>query len=181
MPLSQTETKQLVRLLRKLPAGPDLPLEVFFEFARLQCVAALELVPLRRHEGKTEVLLFRRSASDPFFPSQLHTPGTIVRIPDQTLDETLSRLLAHELPDVSLAGEIEYVMPLLHHSRRGAECSVIFYAPIADDAGEGEWYSVEDLPLDIVPTQPKFILNAAALYGDRVMGKKSPESNTITV
>lgn len=160
MPLTEDETKQLATLLNKLETGQDLPEPVFFEFARLQCLPVIELVPLRNGERGVEVLLIERPADDPFFAGQVHNPGTIVRAKDQTIENVIERLVTHELPGTAFAGELTYVATQLHTSKRGNEWATIYYAELADSAGHGNWYPADNLPANLIESQVDFIRQA---------------------
>lgn len=164
MALSDAQIDQLTGLLKQLESGKDVPLPVFFEFARLQCVPVLELVPLRRQEGRAEVLLIKRPADDPFFAGLWHTPGTIIRSRDGDLRGALLRLLDHELAGVSFAGPPRLVMEQLHHSKRGMESATIFYREVSDNAGIGQWHPADNLPADLIDSQRDFIQAASTQF-----------------
>ena len=156
MALQDSEIEQLVNLLQNIETGQDLPETVFFEFARLQCLPVIELVPLRRTAQGTEVLLIGRPATDPFFADQVHNPGTIVRAKDKTIDGALQRLISHELPGTVL-GELVYVTTQLHQSKRGNEWATVFRVEVNDNNGVGKWYPANNLPANLVESQYEFI------------------------
>src|ERR1035437_7368922 len=94
--LNEDEQTQLIRLLSKCIPG-KLSIGVFSAIARLTVSPAVEVIPLRQTEHGVEVLLIERSSRDPVWPLMLHTPGTILRPTDTTLDDGFKRIFNGEL------------------------------------------------------------------------------------
>lgn len=166
--LSQAEIQEAARLLSKLRPGL-LPIEIFLQFARLGVMPIVELVPLRTNaQGTTEVLFIRREDSDTVWGGKLHTPGTVVRATDNDKynAEAFARILDDELKGASCKPPV-FVEALFHKQKRGAEQSLIFYAEIISPPAIGEFYSLSEVPDDVVTTQLPFIQAAVAKFEAR--------------
>lgn len=160
--LSANEIKQLTSLLAKLEPG-FLPLDIFYEIARLVALSIVEFVPLRLNDqGQAEVLLIPRDADDKFWPNEFHIPGVVVRPTDiQNGHYTpFNRILADELKGVIIS-EPHFVKNMLRTSRRGTEQAQIYWVEVYDQPVVGEFYKVEELPDNIIEIQPEFIRVAA--------------------
>lgn len=162
--LSDEEVKTVERLLQKLEPG-FLPLPIFLQVTRLTTTAIIEFVPLRMREGKVEILLTRRSADDPAWPSLLHTPGTVIRATD-TLESAFSRLQTEELEGVDVSLPV-FVKNVLHHSGRGLESSQVFWLEVLGEPKAGDFYPADDLPADLAASQMDFIPAAIDAYRNR--------------
>ncbi|MGH7158164.1 MAG: hypothetical protein ACREGD_03805 [Candidatus Saccharimonadales bacterium] len=165
--ITREEINQLVYLMKKLKPG-FLPPEVFIEWARIGVAPILEVVPLRlRPDGKPEVLLTKRQEDDPIWPSQLHTPGTVIRATDTEggdYPDAFKRVLEGELEGMGLVGQPVYVQNFLHHSGRGMESSMVFFVEVAESETDGRFYPVYNLPSNAVQTQIDFIKIAASAF-----------------
>lgn len=165
IPLSDEEIQQAANILRRLSPA-FLPFDIFRETTRLTATPTVELVPLRRQGGHTEVLLFKRPDDDPNWPGQLHTPGTVVRATDaaQGLQAPLDRLYKDELQVVP-ALDPRYVTSILNKVARGSELATILYLHMSrTEAPTGAWYPASELPDTIVETQRNFIADAVTTY-----------------
>jgi len=162
---SEQEISLAATVLRRLEPG-FLPVELFLEITRLCAMPIIELVPLRKHNGQTEVLLFRRAADDPNWPNALHTPGTVVRATDVSdgFSVPLSRLYSEELL-TQPENEPVFVDVKLHRSNRGTEFAAVLYVDLTGTvAPTGEWRPSEQLPEDLVASQRTFIDKAVELF-----------------
>jgi len=98
-----------------------LPEPLFISIARLAVLTAIEWIPLRKTpDGTIQVLLFERPATDPIWPGMLHTPGTILRPGDTTLDDGFRRLYTDELSNITTAAPIFTGFNLVHYKRGSA-------------------------------------------------------------
>mgnify|MGYP003587211737 CR=1 FL=1 len=147
-----------VSVLKKLNPG-FLPKDLFIEIARIWTTSIVEVVPVRKADGKTQVLLLKRPDDDPNWPGMLHTPGTVVRPTDseEGIAGPISRIYKDEL-NLDEWQEPVFVGPILHKVNRGTEMSTVFYLDMSDaDITEGTWYDSDNLPDNIVDTQIAFI------------------------
>lgn len=150
-----------------------LPKPIFLEVTRLVVMPIVEVVPLRRHADKVEILLTQRAADDPFWPRQWHVPGTVVRATDApgSFADPLQRVLQQELKGVATAGP-EFVKTVFHHSGRGMEMSQIFWVEVTGEPNVGEFYDADNLPPTVVTSQLDFIPDAVAHF-KKTKGVKS--------
>lgn len=159
--LTEPELRQLIALLQKLEPG-FYPIELFWQFARLMTAATIEFVPLRMNEGKVEVMLTRRPVDDKFWPGNLHIPGCIVR-PTDTEEAVIKRICAKELSGTRL-GEPSELHTQVRKTQRGNEMTKLFWVGVLGDSTDGEFYSVDNLPDDLLPAYPASIVQAADLF-----------------
>lgn len=163
----QEEIQEAAQVLARLNPG-FLPKEIFEEVTRLCATPILELVPLRKNEnsGQVEVLLLKRSANDPVWPGQLHTPGTVVRATDvgDALEVPLERLYGSEL-QLQASADPVFVEIKLHKVARGTELATIMYVDLSNkDVSVGTWYPSNFLPENLVTTQRDFIIKAVNIF-----------------
>lgn len=171
--LTPEEITTVASLLAKLQPG-FLPYDIFMQFARIAVCCVVEVVPLRLMDGRLQVLLLERPATDPYFPNKLHTPGTIVRATDQegVYADAFQRLLHGELKDVAVAGPPEYVTSVLHKSKRGMEDATVFFVEVTDQPTVGTFYNVDELPDTLIDTQVGFIRAAALTFQSHRLNAK---------
>jgi len=162
--LSSEEEKQLVSLLKRLEPG-FLAYDIFVQIARLVTLPILEFVPLREVNGKVEVLLLHRGEDDPVWPGMEHTPGTVVRATDTEKDIYLAfeRILNDELQSTAVSNP-HFVGSVLHKSRRGTEHAQVYWVEVVDEPKVGKFYPANDLPKNIVESQPRFIRAAVKSF-----------------
>jgi hypothetical protein len=162
--LSDKEILTLITLLKRLEPG-KLPLPVFLEIARLNVIPIIEIVPLRKKDGKIQVLLTKRDDNDPNWPGMYHTPGTVVRASDvnSEYNEAFGRILEGELVGLRTSEPV-FVYPLLHKVKRGMESSLVFWVEVKEDPKIGEFFDIDSLPENIIDTQVEFIKKAAEDY-----------------
>lgn len=155
--LTEQEETMLTALLKRLQPG-FLPFPVFQEVARLVTTPIVEVVPLRIHDGRTEILLIPRLDDDPTWPGQLHVPGTTVRASDTpgSFDDAFDRIFKGEIASVTVRMS-QFVLNVLHHSGRGMEASQVHWAEVEGEPEEGEFYDVDNLPDSLVVSQRDFI------------------------
>ncbi len=165
---SEQEISQAAAVLNRLQPG-FLPQELFMAVTRLCAVPILELVPLRRNNGKTEVLLLQRPADDPIWPSQLHTPGTFILSTDigEGLTKPLTRLYDKEL-GIKPSIQPVFVDTILHKQARGTEFAAVHYIDLTGvSVPAGSWHTADVLPESIITTQRGFIAEAVKLFEKR--------------
>ena len=162
---SPEEISQVADVLARLHSG-FLPKPIFLEVARLCTTPTIELVPLRSVGGDVEVLLIQRPDDDPYWPSQWHVPGTVVRATDagDSFSKPFQRLYDDEL-QVHPVATPQRVGQMLHKVRRGTELANIFYIDLSDiETPVGNWYPAHALPDTTVGTQRELIAQAVKLF-----------------
>jgi len=162
---SPEDLAKAVEVLSRLQPG-KIPLEIFIEIARLTVLPIIEVVPVRLGtDGKPQVLLTERDASDPIWGGMLHTPGTVLRPSDAGEGNTgaFGRILNDELNGVKV-GEPVLVDSIFHKVKRGVEQAQVYYGEVYGEPTKGQFYDADSLPANVVDTQLDFIRNAVALF-----------------
>ena len=159
--MNESEALAAAELLKKLEPG-YLPRPIFEQVTRLATMSIIEIVPLRAHNGKIEVLLQKRPDDDPVWPGQLHTAGTVIRATDLTYEDAIKRVLTSEL--ALQAGTPTFVTHILHHSGRGRENAMVYWLEITDVAGGGTFYNADELPQNFVQSQLDFLPTVIAHF-----------------
>lgn len=156
MSLSNDEVLNVAAALDKLEPG-YLPEPIFYALSRLCVTAAAEVVPIRRSmNGGYEVLLTRRPDSDPFFGGLVHCPGQIYR-PGDTLDDRPKKVVAEEMAHTVVETEPVLIPDTyIHDYGRGPVIERIHYVFVSSSE-DGEFYSVDDLPPDLLSGHDKLI------------------------
>jgi hypothetical protein len=162
---SAREIASAVEIFSRLKPG-FLPFPVFLETCRLTVSTIVEVVPLRKKDGRVQVLLTKRSDDDLFWPGMFHTPGTLVRATDEegSYKSAFARILGDELAAVALAGEPEYVYSTLHKLARGMENANIFFVEVSGEPTVGVFYDMDSLPDNVIQEQLDFIHKAAEKF-----------------
>ena len=159
--LDQGEQQQLITLLEKLEPG-FYPIELFWQFARLNTVPTIEFVPFQRVEGRLQVLLLPRADDDKYWPEMVHIPGCVIR-PTDTRDDTFARIVHDELQGVSL-GELVFVTIQTRKTARGNEHAEVYYVEVLDEPAVGEFYDVDSLPESLIGVYHDLVAEAAKVF-----------------
>jgi len=153
--------EQVIEYLRELDPG-RYPLELFKEFARLNVLASVEVIPLRWHEGKVQVLLMKRPKGD-VWEDQWHAPGTMM-LPtdsiayDHDFADPFGRVLGKngELDEIITIGEPVLVGSERRKSLRGDEFSSIYYVEVSGgEPKDGTFVYVDE---NFPPTDESFVI-----------------------
>jgi hypothetical protein len=166
---SNEEIAQAASVLARLQPG-FLPKEIFEQYTRLCTTPIVELVPLRQSTAGVEVLLLKRPADDPVWPNMLHTPGTVLRSTDVAggLELALRRIYESEL-QITPQREPVFSGTIFHQVDRGAELASVYWLDLTDQTVEaGTWYSLSDLPDNLVASQLEFIKNSANAFSKQL-------------
>lgn len=158
----ESNSSEMISGLSRLEPG-YLPLDIFIEVARLTVTPVVEVVPLVNRERGVGVLLTKRSDNDPIWPGMWHTPGTVIRAYDNSIDDGINRLLRDEL-DNCHNQRPEYVGHLLHQVRRGTELALIHWVTVHDNIQIGRPFYPDNLPDNLVDSQRGFIAWAVNTY-----------------
>lgn len=169
--LSDDEIKQAVDVLNRVPKG-FLPQALFIAVAAKVTMPTMELVPVRQNQnGDVEVLLTQRPNDDPYWPSQWHMPGTIIRASDNEgtdFSSGVERVLQNELHGtVHMIGKPRYIGMKFWDVARGRELDQVFYFETDakdEDVVEGQFFSVKNLPESTVSHHKVMIPEIAAAF-----------------
>jgi hypothetical protein len=160
--MSEPVPASVIDYLNSLTPG-YFPFELFQSITRLTVSPILELIPLRKINGKVEVLMLKRPLDDPHWPGMLHTPGTYIRPTDTeiTLESAFDRLVRGEL-ELQLDVQTFFVQTIFHQVSRGMELGLVYGIDLSGviNFQKGEWFPVDDLPDISVKTQYEMIKNA---------------------
>lgn len=168
---NDSEVNSASRTLSKLSPG-YLPRPIFYEIARLVVTPIVELIPLRRRHNDIEVLLIPRPDDDPFWPEQLHAPGTVLRSTDikDSFDTAIKRIMTDEL-HITNNLLAQYVCDDFHQGNRGVELARVYYidcSTISIDVGT--WYPADKLPDNSVREQHTYIAKSV----DHLLSNSTP-------
>ena len=159
--MGQEDINTVASELKKLSPG-YIPEPIFNEVARLAVLTAIEFVPLRKNNDLVEVLLIRRTSDDPFWPSQLHTPGTILRANDTSFDDAYIRLFKDELNCEPLA--LKFIGNNLILNNRGRTVMYKYIVNVSGVSTSGEFYDVNALPDDLLPEHRELIHESVVYF-----------------
>lgn len=162
MNLNVNQISTIKKLLNNQSPG-YLPYQLFIEFSKFMVVPIIELIPLCKNtNSEIKVLLLKRSSDDPFWPSKLHTPGTIVRVEDHSLKDAFDRVKN----EIGTTTKIPTLFQNYYRtSERSKEVAMCYWIELNEqEATNGEWYKVNDLPTNIVNNQIDLIQKAVELF-----------------
>jgi len=160
--LSKQETLTLVSLLGKCKSG-QLGAEVFTAIARLTVSCAIEVVPLRSREGKVEVLLIERPKNDPLWANMVHTPGTVLRTMDNSLNDGFERIFKSEL-GVKRFNQPNFMGISFGHGARGASVGIEHWIELNSEPVVGRFYDVNFLPHNFINEQRELLTRAIKAF-----------------
>lgn len=161
--ISSEDVDHAVAILQRLKPG-FLPFPIFNEVARLTVLPIVDIVPIRRENGVTQVLLTQREEDDPFWPGMWHNPGTVVRATDSgDYTDAFARVIESEL-GIEKPAVIKYAAHLFHHTNRGAESSRIYWAELPEQPRHGKYFSIDNLPKDVIQSHLAVLEAAVKAY-----------------
>jgi len=166
MSLTEDEASNLVGLLKKCEPG-KLPSNVFEAVAKVAVYPAIEFVLLRHTVEGIETLLFQRSPDDPVWPSLFHTPGTVLRPTDKSLEDAISRLSSDELGGVALS-EKHFTGVHFNKYLRGNSIGIEYWLEVSGIPPKGRFYNINDLPQDFIAEQKDLLARAARAFSQAV-------------
>lgn len=160
-PLSPEEWVQWTALTQRIKfENGRIPLEAFYAWSEFFYTVPIELMPFRLREGGLEILLVHRT--DTYYEGY-HTPGAVLT-PGLKSTERLQELIHRELGADATLDKLQFVRyydtmkgPLDGENLRGQELKLVFAALIENESSRGEWFSINDLPQNIIP-EFKFII-----------------------
>lgn len=160
--ITDPEADSLVALIEKCEPG-DLPRNVFEAVAKIAVYPAIEFVLLRKNKDEVEVLLFQRDPDDPVWPSQYHTPGTILRPTDSSLEEAINRLINDELQGVTIS-EPQFTGVYINKYLRGPSLGIEYCLEVSDNPSQGVFYPVDALPDNFISEQKDLLARAVKAF-----------------
>lgn len=150
MNILQKLIRQIVAKLLPLVTRQEQPFNMAFweQLTRLTITVAVETIALRQGPQCPEVLLVQRPESEPAYPGEWHSPGSIMRVGEQ-IEDVIKRLEEKEFGAKLLSYKFIANFNNLHELRGH------FFTPVylceVDSAswlrsGRGTWFPVNQLP-----------------------------------
>lgn len=160
--------------LSKFSAG-YLPEELFAQIARLGVLASIEIVALREYGDKIEVCLTRRENTDKFWPNKYHNPGTVFRPNDtiHSLQDQINRIYTEEYKLAHSPTGPFFSGLFFDKLERGTALGIICWIEL-QDSEVGEYFSVDNLPENIIKNQISYIKKCAEDYRNYKCGNFNP-------
>ena len=109
------------------------------------------------------MLLFKRPDTDPIWPGMLHTPGTVVRPSDATLEDSFKRLFKDELGNQQTYVPLFIGTDLIHH-KRGGTVTLEHLLRVDQALGEGKFYDVDNIPDHFISQQRPMVQRAVERF-----------------
>lgn len=163
MNLNVNQISKIKKLLSNQSSG-YLPYQLLIEFSKFMVVPIIEVIPLCKNmDGEIKILLLKRSSDDPFWPNKLHTPGTIVRVNDLSLNDAFDRI-KNEI-GTTTTNPPTFFQNYYRASERSKEAAMCYWIELNEhEKTNGEWYRSNNLPPDIVRNQIALIQKAMELF-----------------
>jgi|SRR3989344_475471 len=161
--LTIEEEKQFIKLTEKLTG--QVTKDLYNALASKFAFTAIEVVTLRVHEGKLEVLLTKRD-SDDIFANGWHSPGSILRASDapekyDTVGDYQSAFKRVEQEiKVPFSVVPKFVGIILQRHLRGVDNGIVFISEIAEAPGKGQFFPVDAIPEPFLEHQRAIIAMA---------------------
>lgn len=150
--LTPEEIDTTMALLEKLEPGL-LPEPIFIALSRLVVMVAVEFLVLRKTGAGVEILLTQRPDNDPIWPGKWHSPGTIIRPTDDSLQSCFDRLYKDEL------GGMDSLSPRpigisYGAGDRGTGLTMEYVLDASEaDVPTGQFFSLDNLPENYIQEQ----------------------------
>jgi len=150
------DEKNVARELKKLSPG-FLPLEIFYQVARLWVTVTIELIPLVDTNTGTKIILTQRDKNDRFWPNMWHVPGAVLLSNDSKdgFNDVIKRIYTKELSKAKFL-----MVPVFSHfdfrqTDRGAEVSFIHWVRVGlKNLKDYRLISFEEIEnSDVIPSQ----------------------------
>jgi ADP-ribose pyrophosphatase YjhB (NUDIX family) len=165
MPLTPLEAGELTALMDKTQFHSiPLPGPVFFAWCRNFYANSTELAIVRTKDGRKEVFLNQRPASDPFYAHMWHMPGAIC-LPGKTFSEAALNCLTREV-GVAVAETVEMPETFRKHwdnveGLRGHTNQFLYLIELTGEQASltegGKFFPIDAPPLPLVPEHIKMI------------------------
>lgn len=157
LPLVTPEQEEAIAanyLAKLAEQRPDqLPYEIFLPVAKLMVMHTVEVGFVKPPEEDGEsalVLLTQRPATDKFWPSQWHVPGSVVRATDPVkhehdYDAAFSRVLDEVGGDIQVIRKPVEFDTVRRKGIRGSEVTVRLLAEVEGDPANGTFFDAADI------------------------------------
>lgn len=132
--------------LKLVPRDQPFGAPLFEAIARLSVGVAVEAVLLRENDGKLEVYLTKRAATESAYANEWHCPGSFMR-PGESYADVFKRLNEREFKAKITKGRLVGINNNTGEER-GHTQSHIFLVEVESEpqAENGGWFSVNSLP-----------------------------------
>ena len=158
-PLSPDEWVEWTKLTRRIKfIDGKIPQEAFYAFCENFVSAVIDLVPYRIDNNEIEILLIYRK--DRHYDG-FHIPGSVI-VPGKTSTDTLNSVIDVELGKNANVGKINFVGVIdamkgegSGLDKRGQDLKLLYVCEIKGEVLEGEWFTKNNLPKNIIPEQQK--------------------------
>ncbi len=158
MSLTERESKELTRLLKKIGGDTWLPENVFYALHGVVSMWAAELVIVRKRGGQKEILLAPYEGI--FRKSYWHIPGGY-NLRDETIQQSCSRIARRELGfDVRIVKILDaYKWAATEHPYGRALSLYVLCEPVGKfkETSRLKFISAQNLPAKTMPVHRKFI------------------------
>jgi hypothetical protein len=138
--------EEVTRFMSLLEPGRE-PEGVWLQGLRLHAVATFEAIPYRITDGKIQVYMIKRPATDPLFSNTFHTPGTMCSGSDNTLEDAFQRLKTDELSELKIDNP-EQIEAFYRVSPRGNEAVFMHLVKVFEGGNPENWYDADNIPLN---------------------------------
>jgi hypothetical protein len=125
------------------------PIEIWYEHMRLNGSVTIELNLYRVVDDKIQFYMTRRPETDPFYPNQLHMPGTMLTGADTSAEDAIRRIKNKEVPWL-IMDEPKNISAYIRKTPRGTEGVFMFTAQVYSGGSPDKWFDAENLPEDTV-------------------------------
>jgi hypothetical protein len=164
LPLSEKEWLQWTELTKRIQFINDkIPLEAFYAFCESFISPVVDIVPYRTKDNISEILLIYRK--DKYYDG-FHLPGSVI-VPGRTSKETLQFVIDKELGDKADIGKISLMEVMdtmkgkgIGLDERGQDLKLFYTCEVKGEVMEGEWFSKNNLPKNIIPEHQEVVLKA---------------------
>lgn len=150
--------KEAIKAMAKVDASIESDRAMFEALARLTVSVAFETVALRNGKNGVEIFLTKRGP-DEAHANQWHSPGSVLRR-EEDFQNVFDRLAECEfqVPIISkkFIGLLNY-----QNTERGHFFCPVFLVELEQNPETGEWFSVNNLPVNIVNEHKNLLIPKA--------------------
>lgn len=141
---------QFVTLTKHIPQ--PIPGEVFNAVNSRFVLPSVDVVNICQIKSEYYVWLTRRPMNDKFWPNQEHTPGTVLRKTDPSLEAACQRCATDEL-GVNITELHECGSVYTQNTNRGPSVSIVHLCFFNEKPRYGKYYPISKLPDNFIEHQ----------------------------
>jgi hypothetical protein len=175
LPLSQEEWHQWTELTKRIQfIDGRIPLEAFYAYCESFITPVIDLVPYRITNNVLEILLIYRK--DKYY-NGFHVPGSVIT-PRKTSKETLQYIIENELGHKASIERTFFIKVVdtmkgkgVGLDERGQDLKLLYACEVMGEAIEGEWFSKNNLPKNIIPEHQEIVLEIFDLINQKSTNK----------